>query len=214
MVSYELGSKTSFFDDSVQLNLAAFYYDYTDKQLLTRIDDFTFGPLPILQNAPKSKIEGAELDLQWRSDFGVFASLAASYIDSTIKEFESFNINGEPEDFKDRPFNFAPVWQASIVVDYSFPLGNNWDGGVALDYSYSSETNSTIEGDENYKQDAYQVFGARIRMVSIDGSWSITASGRNLTNEFVSGGVFQIGDSVARYAGRPTDYSLAVRYQF
>ena len=214
LLAYEIGSKTGLFDDTLQLNLAAFYYDYSDKQLLTRINDAVFGPLPILQNAPKSNISGAEIDLQYQPTAGLFISLAASYIDSKIEEFESFNINGEAENFAGQPFNFSPNWQGTALVDYSFPISNNWDMGFAVDYSYTSETNSTIEEDPNYAHDEFGLLGARLRLVSVDETWSIVAAGRNLTNEYSTIGVFQIGDSVARYTGQPRSYNLSVSYAF
>ncbi|MBQ0758874.1 MAG: TonB-dependent receptor [Zhongshania sp.] len=214
LLAYEIGSKTGLLDDVVQLNLAAFYYDYSDKQLLTRINDAVFGPLPILQNAPKSHISGAEVDLQIQPTAGLFISLAASYIASEIDEFESFNINGDAEDFSGRPFNFSPNWQGTALVDYSFPISTNWDMGLAVDYSYTSETNSTIEEDPNYAHDDFGLLGARLRLVSVDETWTVVAAGRNLTNEYSTIGVFQIGDSIARYTGQPRTYSLSVNYAF
>ena len=40
----------------MQVNLAAYYYDYTDKPLLGSVTDPVFGQLPRLNNAPKSRV--------------------------------------------------------------------------------------------------------------------------------------------------------------
>ncbi|MDX1504217.1 MAG: TonB-dependent receptor, partial [Spongiibacter sp.] len=214
LVALELGSKTSLTSEAIQLNTAVFAYDYTDKQLLTRIDDPVFGPLPILQNAPASRIYGAEMDLQIQPTAGLFLSLALGYTDSEIEEFSSFDINGQPRDFSGRPFNFAPLWQGALLADYNIPLTNDWDFGMSVDYSYSSETNSTIEGDANYHHDESSVFGGRLRLTSVDEKWKVVLSGRNITNEFSTVGVFQIGDSVARYTEQGRSYAIAVTYQY
>ncbi|WP_457848544.1 TonB-dependent receptor domain-containing protein, partial [Staphylococcus aureus] len=63
--AYEIGSKLTLFDRSLQLNAAAFHYDYKNKQLLTYFRDPIFGALQYLQNVPKSLVEGGELSATW-----------------------------------------------------------------------------------------------------------------------------------------------------
>ena len=84
--AYEIGMKARFADGAAQLNAAAFYYDYTDKQLLGRVPTI-FGALGALVNVPESEVTGAEFDLQWAPVDGLLLGLAATYLDTEVKDF-------------------------------------------------------------------------------------------------------------------------------
>jgi iron complex outermembrane receptor protein len=78
--NYELGLKTSLFDNHVRLNLDAFYEDYYNWQASFRV---TASPIPRSINIDKSRIEGfeAQIDGVW----GNFqTSLSAGFDDSKI----------------------------------------------------------------------------------------------------------------------------------
>ena len=52
----------------MQANLAAFYYDYQDKQLSVYFKDPIYTALARLQNIPKSEAYGIDGDVTWRFD--------------------------------------------------------------------------------------------------------------------------------------------------
>lgn len=91
ILAYEIGFKQPLFDRAVQLNGAAFYYDYKDKQLRGRILDQIFGPLDALVQVPESRVKGAELELIVQPTQGLTLKLAGTYLDSKITEFVGFN---------------------------------------------------------------------------------------------------------------------------
>src|SRR3546814_4161398 len=62
VLAYEIGLKTDLFDGRAHLNLAAFYYDYKDKQVIGRALFPPFGPQGVLVNVPKSRIFGIVTD--------------------------------------------------------------------------------------------------------------------------------------------------------
>lgn len=213
LLALELGGKFTVVEGLLKLNFAAFDYDYTDKQLLTRFADPIFGPLPILRNAPRSTVRGAELDFQLTPLDGLFISAAGSYIDTRIDEFMSTTIGGEEDhDFSGRPFNFAPLLQYNALIDYSLPLGA-YVAGAGLDYSYTGETNSTLEGDPRYAHRDFGITNARLRLADADGRWTLMLWGRNVFDEFSQNSVFQQGDAIVRYAGQPRTIGLTFTYQ-
>ena len=214
LVAWELGIKATLFGGSTQLNGAAFDYDYKDKQLLTRVDDPFFGPLPILRNAPASFVRGAELSLSTTPLEGLLFSLAASWIKTEIEEFESLDINGEPRDFSGRPFNYSPKLQYNLGVDYETRLNDSLYIGAAANYSYRDDSNATLEGNPLYAMDAYGLLDMRLKLGSNDGVWKAALWGRNITNEFQAINVYQIADIVGRYTGMPVTYGLSATYQW
>jgi len=60
--SFEIGSKNRFFDNTVQFNAAAFYYDYSNMQFLDE-DAVLYGEGTA--NAPGARIYGLELEGSW-----------------------------------------------------------------------------------------------------------------------------------------------------
>lgn len=216
LIAYELGAKQTLLGGKLRFNTALFYYDYKDKQLLTRFLDPVFGPLPILRNAPKSEVTGVELDFQATPLPGLYLAGAGAYIKTEIKEFVSTNINGEQEDFAGRPFNFTPELTYTLLADYTFPyqLADHIELAVAADYTYTDETNSTLEEDPRFKHLDSKVVGARVRASSAAQGWTLTLFGRNLTDEVVTISNFNVGDVITRFVGPPRTYGLTLNYNF
>jgi len=212
----EIGSKTAFLDGQVHANMAIYYYRYKDKQLLTKSLDDIFGPLPVLRNAPKSRVAGAELDLQFAPEWipGLFLASTGAYTDTKIIEFVSLDANGEAFDFAGRPFNFAPRLQYSLLANYRASLSERADLTAGADYYHSASTNSTVDGDPRYAHEAYGLIGARAGIVSPDDTWSLTVFGRNLANEFYTVSVYRNGDGISRVAGMPRTYGIGFEYNF
>ena len=64
--AYEIGFKTSWLDNSLQLNGAIFYYDWADLQSFEVFVEPTDGCLQAcLINIPEASLKGGELELQW-----------------------------------------------------------------------------------------------------------------------------------------------------
>lgn len=212
LLAYEVGTKLSFFDNNLHTNLAGFYYHYKNKQLLTKILDSTFGPLPILQNAPKSTVYGFELDAQVTPLAGLYLAFAGSYVKTKINEFSGTNSEGKPQDFAGKPFNFAPELQLSVVADYTYSITDHLDLGVGGDVYYTGATNGAIDQNPLLAMDAYKIFGARIHLGSNDQKWTVTLYGRNLSNELINLGSNSFSEVVTRATGRPRTYGITINY--
>lgn len=212
LLSYELGTKLSFLDRMLRTNLTTFFYDYTDKQLLTKTLDQVFGPLPILQNAPESHIYGVELDAQVSPFDGFYFAFAGSYIKTKIDEFVGRNSEGNVQDFAGKPFNFAPEWQLSAVADYTWALNQRLDLGVGVDYYYTSDTNGAIDQNPLLQMNEYGLLGARVHLGQNDGRWTATVFGRNLTNELANLGSNSFSEAVTRHVARPRTVGVSIQY--
>lgn len=214
VLALEVGAKLTLLERQLQLNLAGYLYDYTDKQLLTKSRDPIFGPLPVLQNAPKSEVYGIELDAQIAPNAvdGLFFALSGAYTHTRIEEFVGLDQQGVETDFSGRPFNFAPRWQGTGVVSYQRPISRGCEMLLGADYRYSGTTSSALEADPVFKHRAYGLVGARAGLIG-DG-WSLTLFGRNLTNELVPITVLAFGDSINRFVGEPRTYGLSLSYDW
>ena len=87
--------------------------------------------------------------------------------------------------------------------------GAKLNGGV--DYSYTGETNSTLEGDPRYAHRDFGLTNARLRLGAADGRWEVMLWGRNVFDRFSQVSIFQAGDTIARYAGQPRTLGITFR---
>lgn len=214
LLAYEVGTKQELFDGVVNAAFTTFYYDYDDKQLLTKTPDPVFGALPILKNAPKSTVYGAELEVQANPVEGLFLATAASYLHTRIDEFTSTDSEGNVRDFKGKPFNFAPEYQVNLVGDYTWLISARLTFGIGADLAAVGKTNGTLDTNPKFDMPAHQLLGARLHLAPTDKKWSASIFGRNLTNELYSAGTFNVGDMVGRFAGYPRTYGVTLGYNF
>jgi iron complex outermembrane receptor protein len=225
--AYEIGFKSSLQDGAAQVNGAVYYYDYTDKQLLTKISDPVFGRLFALNNVDDSEVYGAELELQWMPMEGLTISSAINYLDTEIGGFVGSNQVGQEIDFDGSEFPFSSNWQTSFNAQYEWSVSNSLVGTVALGLNYTgdavsdykSDDSTTTEGepykyDKRFDIDSYTLVDARIGLAAADGQWRTYAWGRNLTDEYYYNNVQQATDMLARYAGMPRTYGVTVEYNW
>ncbi len=208
----EVGTKLKLME-TMKLNAAVFDYDYKDKQLKTNFADPIFGALPILRNAPESKVVGAELDLKWNPINGLFLSFSASYLDTEVIEFVSGDSDGNEYDFAGKPFNYSPRWEYVAIIDYALLVFDDYEFSIGADYSYRDETNSSLEQDERFFIDDYALVNARLGFRPADGPWSVTLWSRNLTDEYYYNNVTNQLDTIGRYTGMPVTYGISFSWR-
>src|SRR3546814_12556306 len=125
-------------DRKLSINGAAFYYDYKDKQLRAKFVDPIVGALDKLVNVPKSKIKGAELNVNAQPTSGLTLSGSATYLDAKVSKYEG--ITGSVVDpasglrvptfasFKAVPLTYAPKCQFASLADVDHPPTATYEG--------------------------------------------------------------------------------------
>ncbi|WP_460590049.1 TonB-dependent receptor [Haliea atlantica] len=154
VLAFELGTKATLLDSTLQLNAALFHYKYEDKQLRTKIVEPIFGLLDVLENVPETEITGIEADLVWQVTEGLTLSAAVTYLDSEVTEYEGVSISSEiaptgpggslelvggPENFAGDPIPFTPELTYSLDADYRFELA---DGEMFMGLSVTGQSDS------------------------------------------------------------------------
>lgn len=160
VTSYEVGFKASLADRMIQLNGAAFYYDYKNKQIRGKVVDPIFDVLDVLINVPKSKVLGAEAELTVRPTRGLTLGGSVTYLDSKVLTKNGNRFVGPtaygnscttaagapgPCDFTGSELPFTPNWSYSLNLDYRHDLGS---GSLILgaDLRGQSTSVSTLNG--------------------------------------------------------------------
>jgi iron complex outermembrane receptor protein len=215
LLAYEVGSKISLAEGRAQLNAAAFYYDYEDKQILGTTLFPIFGPLPILVNIPKSNIKGVEVELTVQPVVGLLLSGSVVYLDSEIEEdpIDPRSPFGVPTSFVGEEFPVTPNWQFIGDAEYQFPLADMM-GIAGVHYNYRDSTNATLGEDPLHAIDEYGLLDLRLGLAGVDDQWRVLLWARNLTDEYYWNNAFRSIDTVTRIAGMPRTYGITFSYRF
>jgi outer membrane receptor protein involved in Fe transport len=218
--SYEVGLKTQWANNSLLLNVAAFYQDYTDFQLNT----FT-GIQFVVTSLPKVNSQGVDLDLVWYTPLEQLSIQGGvTYADTQIEDFGPAAAFFRPEREDDR-LSFAPEWSGSLAATFEQPIGTNLMLRANVGMKYMSEYNTGSNLDPRKKQDAYSLVNARLGFGSSSERWMIEAWAQNLTDEeyyqVAFDGTLQGSSAGAvptstidAFLGAPRTYGVTARFKF
>ncbi|WP_420383492.1 TonB-dependent receptor [Novosphingobium sp.] len=140
LVSYEVGSKTEFFQHRLRVNLAAYYNNYTDLQTQNFINGVQF-----FDNAGKAHIDGFEAEVEVAPARGLTLSGSLSYTDFTYKTFVLVGVDVASVA---RPTYFSN-WTGRAAATYNSPAlsagGPHLTGLLEARYRSSYYLTSTPE---------------------------------------------------------------------
>ena len=226
VVAFEAGFKAPLADGKVQLNAAAFYYDYSNKQVRGRISDAIFGLLEKMLNVPKSRIFGLEGELVVRPTEGLHLSASATYLDAKVTSnytktpdgLSVFNAAFYTGNFKDSFLPYTSKFSANADIQYEFPVGNDLKAFVGGTMTYQGKQNATFTTATlpafDFVIPGYATVDARLGIASSDDRWRASIYGRNLTNKSYITGVSAYLDTRLRYRGKPLVYGLSLAYKY
>ncbi len=225
--SFEVGSKMSFLDSRLFLNVSAFHNKYKDIQLSVftaydsngdGIDDAFFGDFT---NAGRGTVNGLEVEYQWlpTSHWAISGNLA--WLDAKYDEYIFKNVNIA----KQQEFTNAPEFSGALNVEYRTELGGMGSLSARIGYSYQSSVVATTEVVRD------PVTGARATPISQDGyglinagaiwklnnAWSFSLQGSNLADEEYLTTGYNLQSSLGvltGFYGPPRQYTLTARYDF
>jgi iron complex outermembrane receptor protein len=216
-INYELGLKSQWLDNSLRLNVALYYMDYSDLQVLQfqEVGETPDGiPLAagVVENAADATTKGVEVEFNWAVTpyFQLFGFYA--YNDT---EFDNFYSDGK--DLSGNQLRNAPEHSYAINARYALPLANGSELSSLLIYTWRDETYQSNENWDTNKFDDKELLEARISWRSPMDTWELSAWGKNLTDE-----TYQIhriagpseGVETASIYGIPRYYGGTISYQF
>ena len=205
--SIEIGTKGSYFDRHLTVNLALFDTKYHDYQ----INSYTIVPGSVsgilnIDAAGAAETRGVELGSSWRVTDLTNLSANAAYVHAIFTDWknapcvpyypngitgvagDSTNCtssnNGFVQDMSGKPMPNAPKWKLSLDAQQRIPLG-----GLPLemlaDANWSYRTAAQMLADANPAgvQGAFGIFNFSLGVQSSDGKWSVTAFCNNVFNK-------------------------------
>lgn len=217
--SWELGSKGTWLDNTLRVNVAAFYYEIEDLQQSRSApsDDGTF--VNIFENAANAEGKGVEVEVNWLLTEQFRLDGYVAFLDTEFTEFDTDNPltpGSVLEDLSGNAMKQSPELSWNIHGQYDLPLSNGGNLGIGAEVSYKDEQYFTEFNDEVDREDDYTLVNANIKYTSPDERFFVNVWGKNLGDETVYTGRFVIG-SVVTIGGTllpPRTYGATVGYNF
>lgn len=178
--AYEIGLKSSWLDNSLQVNVSAFYYDWEDLQSFQVLNDPATGiGVPQLVNVPESSLIGSEIEVQWVPADGWFIMAGLGFLDGEIDDpglIAGVSKGNTLPNTPDLSFN-ALVRKELNVGDGTLALQANWSYKDVETYDLLNAPNLSL-------QDSVTRLNARVAYRFGAGErYEISAWGENLTEE-------------------------------
>lgn len=188
--SFELGFKSRFAEDRVQLNVAAFYSDYSDIQQQIFTTDSTGSIVSTVTNAAEATVKGLEVELVASPTANLLVNASIGLIDSEFDEFEDVLLG----DLSGRKFQDTPEFSLHVGAEYTFQLPDGYSLRLATDYSYQSKVYYDPLNAEQIAENGYSLLNARVALLSSDGKYEVSVFAKNLTDElYKTSGVNLLG---------------------
>jgi len=216
--TYEIGFKSDFLDRRARLNVAGFYSDYSNMQLIVNscdaVSPFPGAPCTQTTNAGSSKLWGAEIEASLEPVDGLILDATASFIDFKYKQVDASTgilLDGE--------LPLLSKTKLSGGIQYEFTA---FDGTVTprIDVDYRSHyQQQAINQASGYgRVEGRALVNARISYRTGDGNWEIDGTVSNLFDKFYYTNKFDISAapyfSAIGFPGRPREFSVSVKRNF
>jgi len=137
--NYEIGTKNTFLDGSVVLNLAAYYVDWKNQQLTAGFVFPTGGTQSYLINAGTTRVKGFEGSIDAALTEYLTAGGSYSLNDATFRVLndpEATELFGNPSVKGKRTPN-APKRQATLYGKYTYPVSDEVNGFLRSDFAFT-----------------------------------------------------------------------------
>jgi outer membrane receptor protein involved in Fe transport len=176
VTNYELGLKSANAAGTFSLDVAAFYLDWTDVQLLAVVNG-----VGVNANGGTAVSQGVEFTATSSPGSGLSFTLTGAYTDAELTEDTDPIIGGLDGD----PLSFVPEWTLGLGGDYEWAVFGDATAYVGGQVSYVGERpadfgNRDAAGDIR-EADAYTTFDLRAGIIRE--RWSIELYGKNLSDE-------------------------------
>jgi iron complex outermembrane receptor protein len=225
LTSYELGYKSTLFDNSLRFNAALFYTEYNDIQLVLKqcevpaiVDPDLIGP-PCLKpaNVGDAEIKGIELEMEWYVTENLLIDASGSTPDFEYTEVDPLAFTSVDIDPLDMITPYTPEDKWSLGVQYTFPETTRGDFMFRVDGSYMSDVYADPANREVNKLDGYTLVNAVLRWDAPQDDWRIELQLLNLTDELYYIDAYDVHDSqgtVISQPGVPMTWNLSFQRNF
>jgi iron complex outermembrane receptor protein len=212
--NYELGFKSSWFDNRLVFNTAVYDVEWSNMQTTARTADGLFS---FITNAGKARSRGTEVDLTVLPMRGLSVHAGVGYSDAKLTQDQSSSAvlvtasTGRAGDLIPN----VPDWTASLGAAYTWALNGNFNYLLSGDYAYTGRLQSTFRTTDPYYA-AYGNFGTLSLRAGVENeNMGVYLFGQNIGNTVGNTAVLStFGLTRLSYGIAPSTYGVNVRYRW
>ena len=220
IMSYEIGYKALF--EKVRLNVAGFYYEVDDMQLVAVGGDAN---TTTLLNANEGVGYGVEFDVDIALTDNMVLSGGFGYNKTELNDKEltlpvgPLATSRDPLDENGRaiidgnPFQHAPKWTANLQLDYTHPLANGNELYLFTDWKLKGKTSDFLYESVEFTFGTQFEGGLRLGYRDTVRNFEIGLFARNITNEHNPIGGIDFANLLG-YVNQPRVWGGEARYSF
>ncbi|MGI9225351.1 MAG: TonB-dependent receptor [Woeseiaceae bacterium] len=235
VTAYEIGMKSTLAGGSAQLNVSAYFNEYTDMHAQSFFAT-VLGATEFTENGGEIDAMGLEAELRWRpsDNWDIAATLAlmdAEFGNYDVGELPGLGSQGGRQDLADpnSPALSLKGWEPALSPDVTIGAQIGYDfelagGGILrpfLQTSYTSEYAAHDINVEGVFQDSHTKSDVRLMWFSGDGRWEAQAFVLNIEDEevlnrvvvFNPGGTTDLASLQANW-NNPRTWGVSVAYSF
>lgn len=181
--AFEVGFKSILFNNSVSANIAAFYYDFSNKQ-----EQVNTGVSFRVSNAASAISKGGEIEVVWAPLDGLSLFANAGYVDAYYEKFDNAGGVGIPYTGNELAgaSKVSASWGGTYTTPFAvlpganFVLNTDWD---YRDPAFTDPANTLAQ-----RIEPFLIINGRIGVEDENGHWGAYLWGRNLGDRTVLGG--------------------------
>ena len=182
VTTYEVGAKTSFFEDRLVVDASAFYNQYDNLQVFVLVNppagDTSGLPVNVLDNAKSAHTDGVEAQIVARPIPPLTASVQMGFLETRLDNYVANRAPGTP-DYSGNQLPNSPHFSMAALLDYKIPVGH---GGLdfQLSATYKSHQFFDTTNDPYITQDGYWIENIRVGYTLPNPKWEVAFYVRNL----------------------------------
>lgn len=213
--NYEIGMKSQWLDNRLQINPTIFYTTIDDLQVQRPID----GVL-VTVNAAEAKTRGIELETIALLSENLTVKFNAAFVDGEFVKFPTANttFSNDIIDVGGNSLPNSPEFQSDLTLEYQMQLNDSWSALLRVQGVYASERYFNEFEEDISHQDSTTKLNANLLLTSEDGQWSLNVWGRNLTDEYSAAHVNVSSSAIghATFGGLtpPRTYGVTLGFNF
>jgi iron complex outermembrane recepter protein len=171
--NYELGAKTSWFEQQLRINVALYRIDWSHvQQSILLTCGFT-----LKENLGGVVNEGGEVEAEGRITKALSGGVAVGYVHSALQQ----DVFGIPHT-QGQPLPDVPKMTASAFLDYDLGNFGSWSGTARADYSYTGQSISTYSSGASFVPDQGSLTLLGAQLTFRRSHLELSLFGRNLLN--------------------------------
>ena len=194
--AYEIGLKSTLLENTLRLNMAAFYYDYQDLQV--SVTDTSSGAAQITENAAEAEIYGLDFSGEWVATDQLSITFGGSILDTEYTEYANATVwaplpAGLPgfvaqgglfatsADLSGEQLPYSPDFTFNLGATYDITLDNNSAFTIAANWNYND--GFILYPQPEVAQDSFSKVNASITWTSPAEMFYVKVYGTNLLDE-------------------------------